>query len=152
MWICMKITSHCSMARKAGWSSSGNDFHRTGGEVYISRTRAADYLAGVRLAAAQHMICHYSKRTGYLPDYDALDQGELNNARLMYLIIHPILWEQSQPGNFSKRRLNGFKNTPDCGSSMILPHAAFHYGTKHPSTFPWPGAGMCNRSLFTVES
>lgn len=107
-------------------------FIEPGEGVFLPNPGYADYSAGVSLAKGIEYELPLLKENNYMPDYDALDQKELDNARLIYLNYpsNPLGTVASK--SFFDDTIKRFK-----GTNIKIVHdfayASFGFEGKHPS-------------------
>ncbi|MCD2136771.1 aminotransferase class I/II-fold pyridoxal phosphate-dependent enzyme [Salinicoccus halitifaciens] len=107
-------------------------FIEPGEGVYLPNPGYADYAAGVDLARGVEYELPLLEENDFLPDYDALKQEELDNARLIYLNYpsNPLGTVASK--DFFDDTIRRFRDT---GIKIVhdFAYAAFGYDNKHPS-------------------
>ena len=107
-------------------------FIEPGEGVFLPNPGYADYSAGVSLAKGIEYELPLQKENNYLPDYDSLDQEELDNAKLIYLNYpsNPLGTVASK--GFFDETIERFKDT-DIKIVHDFAYAGFGFEEKHPS-------------------
>lgn len=107
-------------------------FIEPGEGVYLPNPGYADYAAGVKLARGIEYELPLLEQNGFLPDYDSLDQEEMDNARLIYLNYPSNPLGTVATKEFFDETISRFQDT---GIKIVhdFAYAAFGYDQKHPS-------------------
>ncbi len=107
-------------------------FIEPGEGVYLPDPGYADYAAGVKLARGVEYELPLLEENDFLPDYDSLEQKELDNARLIYLNYPSNPLGTVAAKEFFDETVRRFKDT---GIKIVhdFAYAAFGYEGKHPS-------------------
>ena len=107
-------------------------FIEPGEGVFLPNPGYADYAAGVSLAKGVEYDLPLLKENDYLPDYDALDQEELDNTKLIYLNYPSNPLGSVASKKFFDETINRFKDT-DIKIVHDFAYAGFGFEGKHPS-------------------
>ena len=107
-------------------------FIEPGEGVFLPNPGYADYSAGVSLAKGVEYDLPLLKENDYLPDYDALDQEELDNTKLIYLNYPSNPLGSVASKKFFDETINRFKDT-DIKIVHDFAYAGFGFEGKHPS-------------------
>lgn len=107
-------------------------FIEPGEGVFLPNPGYADYSAGVSLARGIEYDLPLLAENDYLPDYDSLDQQEMDNARLIYLNYPSNPLGSVASKAFFDETISRFKDT-DIKIVHDFAYAGFGFDEKHPS-------------------
>lgn len=110
-----------------------------GDGVLLPNPGYTDYLAGVKLARGEHYELKLYPEDHYLPDFDKIDEAELNNTKLIYLNYPSNPTGAVATKEFFDATINRFKDT-DTKIVHDFAYAAFGFDVKNPSILQSPGA------------
>ncbi|WP_020008556.1 aminotransferase class I/II-fold pyridoxal phosphate-dependent enzyme [Salinicoccus albus] len=117
---------------KSGLVQFPMTFIEPGEGVYLPNPGYPDYPAGVKLARGLVYDLPLLKENDFLPDYDALDREELDNARLMYLNYPSNPLGAVATKDFFNDTVARFKDTR---TKIVhdFAYAPFAFDRRHPS-------------------
>ncbi|WP_414044213.1 aminotransferase class I/II-fold pyridoxal phosphate-dependent enzyme [Macrococcus sp. EM39E] len=107
--------------------------------VLLPNPGYTDYLAGVKLARGEHYELKLYPEHNYLPDFDQVDENELENTKLIYLNYPSNPTGAVATKDFFDTTIKRFKDT----NKRIVhdfAYAAFGFDAKNPSILQSPGA------------
>ena len=110
-----------------------------GDGVLLPNPGYTDYLAGVKLARGEHYELKLYPEDHYLPDFDKIDEAELNNTKLIYLNYPSNPTGAVATKEFFDATINRFKDT-DTKIVHYFAYATFGFDAKNPSILQSPGA------------
>lgn len=125
-------------------------FIEPGEGVFLPNPGYADYEAGVNLARGKVYELPLHPENHFLPDYNELNQEEVENARLIYLNYpsNPLGAVANKP--FFDETVNRFKNT----KTRIVhdfAYAPFSYSGKHPSILESDPELECCMEIYSLS-
>ncbi|WP_344700992.1 aminotransferase class I/II-fold pyridoxal phosphate-dependent enzyme [Salinicoccus jeotgali] len=125
-------------------------FIEPGEGVYLPNPGYPDYAAGVELAKGVIYDLPLLAENEYLPDYDALDDQEKANARLLYLNYPSNPLGAVADRAFFDRTIAQFKGTGTCVVHDFA-YAPFSFDGKHPSILQSEGSLDCAIEIYSLS-